>query len=57
MKEEVLKSEEGEPDPRHMAAQDVLAAMHEKSPEKLMNAMGAFHDLHMTHASKADDEY
>lgn len=56
MKEEKVMSEQGEPDGRHMAAQDVLAAMHEKSPEKLMHALGAFHDLHMAHKDSAVDE-
>lgn len=56
MKEERSMSEEGEMDPRHAAAQDVMMAMHEKSPERLMQAMGNFHDLHMAHMSKGDGQ-
>lgn len=36
------KSEDGEIDPRHSAAQDVLAAIHEKSAQKLSEAMTKF---------------
>lgn len=56
MKEEVVKSEDGEIDGRHLAAQDIMAAMHEKSPEKLMNALSAFHDLHVNHNPVSVDE-
>lgn len=41
-----VKSEEGESDPRHEAAKDILSALHEKHPAKLMEAMGAFMDMH-----------
>ncbi len=43
---EVVKDDKGEIDGRHVAAQDIMMAMHEKSPEKLMNALANFHDLH-----------
>lgn len=46
MKPESVSSEDGMPDGRHSAAQDMISAMHEKSPEKLMNAMANFHDIH-----------
>lgn len=46
MKTEVVKTEDGEIDGRHIASQDVMAAMHEKSPEKLMSAMCHFIDIH-----------
>lgn len=46
MKPEIVKSEGGEIDGRHVAMQDFLAGVHEKSPEKMMRAMGNFHDLH-----------
>ncbi len=46
MQSEASMTEPGEVDGRHAAAQDVIAAMHEKSPEKLMQAMANFHDLH-----------
>lgn len=41
-----MKSEDLEPDARHEAAKDILAAMHEKHPAKLMEAMANFIDLH-----------
>ena len=57
MREEVSKSEDGEVDGRHAAAQDILAAMNEKSPQKLMEALANFHDLHAAAASEpAEDE-
>lgn len=46
MKQESVKSEDGEPDGRHAAAQDMMSAFHEKSAEKLMEAMINFHELH-----------
>jgi hypothetical protein len=46
MKNEETKHEDGQVDGRHVAAQDILAAMHEKSPEKLAAALANFHDLH-----------
>lgn len=49
MASEISKSEHGEVDGRHAAAQDIISAMHEKSPQKLMEAMAAFHDLHSMH--------
>ncbi len=54
MKTEVVKQSDGQVDGRHVAAQDIIAAMHEKSPEKLMHALANFHDLHS--ASKPDKE-
>ncbi len=56
MKTEEVKSEDGEPDGRHAAAQDMMMAMHEKSPEKLMQAMINFHDLHASDRLKAYDK-
>ena len=49
MKEEIVRHEDGAFDPRHSAAQDVLMAIHEKSPMKLMEAMSNFHELHAAH--------
>jgi len=54
MKSEVVKHEDGQVDGRHVAAQDIIAALHEKSPEKLMHALANFHDLHSS--SKPDKE-
>ena len=39
MKQEIVKDEDGEIDGRHVAMQDFLAATHEKSPEKMMQAL------------------
>jgi hypothetical protein len=50
MAEEVSKDEDGNVDGRHAAAQDIIMAMHEKSPQKLMEALSNFHDLHMAQA-------
>lgn len=44
-----VKSEDGEIDPRHEAAKDILSALNEKHPGKLMEALAAFHDLHSAH--------
>lgn len=52
MKSEVMKDEEGMPDGRHAAAQDMIAAFHEKSPEKLVQAMANFHDIHSSMAKE-----
>lgn len=56
MKTEEVKSEDGEPDGRMAAAQDAMAAMHEKSPQKFMEAMMNFHDLHAADRLKAYDK-
>ncbi len=56
MKAESVKDEAGEPDGRHAAAQDMMAAFHEKSPEKLMTAMMNFHDLHAMDRLKSYDK-
>jgi len=54
MKPEIVKTENGELDHRHSAAQDIMAAHHEASPEKLMQALGNFIDLHGAKASKPE---
>ena len=56
MKEEVVRHEDGEIDARHVAAQDILAALHEKSPERLMDALGAFHDIHANYKGPSESE-
>lgn len=56
MKAESVKDEDGLPDPRLAAAQEAMAAMHEKSPAKFMQAMANFHDLHMAHKESDGDE-
>ena len=54
MKPEVVKNEDGTMDGRHAAAQDMMGAMHEKSPERLMQAMANFIDLHMHEGNKPE---
>jgi len=46
IKPEVMKDEGGMIDKCHVAAQDMLAAIHEKSPEALMRAMVNFMDIY-----------
>ena len=46
---------DGSADPRHAAAQDMLAAFHENDPQKLMEATANFHDLHRAHSEQAQD--
>jgi hypothetical protein len=50
MKNEEVKTEDGTIDPKHMAAQEIIAAHHSQSPEKLKEALGNFMDLHMSEA-------
>jgi hypothetical protein len=56
MKAEVSMNEGGEIDGRHAAAQDAIMAMHEKSPEKLMQALANFMDLHLNEPSSEEPE-
>ena len=56
LKQEVVATEDGHLDGRHAAASDMLAAIHEKSPMKLMDAMAAFHDMHQLHSAQQKEE-
>ena len=56
LKQEVVTTEDGHMDGRHAAAADALAAIHEKSPMKLMDALAAFHDMHSLHSAKQKSE-
>ncbi len=47
MKAEVVKDEDGEIDGKHVAAKDIISALHEKSPDKLMRALVNFCDMYM----------
>ena len=42
----IVKTEEGEIDPRHTAAQDILMSVHEGHPGKLMESLKNFIELH-----------
>lgn len=48
-KGELTKDTDGELDPRHMAAEDVMAAIHSKSVHHLKEALSNFHDMHSMH--------
>ena len=54
LRPEVSETAEGVPDGRHAAASDVLMAIHEGSPQKLLESLAAFHDLHAMHSQKED---
>jgi hypothetical protein len=56
MKMEINKEEPGEVDGRHVAAQDIIAALHEKSPQKLMETLGNFIDIHRSKETKQEAE-
>ena len=51
------KEEDGAMDGRHAAAQDIMMALNEKHPGKLMEAMSNFMDMHAARnkSEKAED--
>jgi len=49
-------TEEGELEPMHLAAEDIMAAHHEKSAGKLREALGNFIDLHHAKAPEVHEE-
>lgn len=55
MKSEVVKTEDGEVDGRHVAAQDMFAAHSEGSPQKFMDALASFIDIHSSAPPKAPE--
>lgn len=57
MKPEIMKDADGEMDGRHAAAQDMMGAMHEKSPAKLMEAMANFIDIHSARKDAAIEDF
>ncbi len=54
MKAETEKGEDGEMSGLHAAAQDIIAAHHEKSPHKLAEALGNFLNIHMSEGNSFD---
>lgn len=56
MKPEISKTEPGEPDGLHAASEDMMAAMHEKSPQKFMEALSNFLELHKMRPEKAEEQ-
>lgn len=54
IKNEIVKDEDGMPDGRHLAAQDMIGALHEKSADRLMEALANFMDLHLAQPAKED---
>jgi hypothetical protein len=55
MKPERSTSEDGQPDGRHAAMQDFMAAHKEGSAQKMMEAMANFIDLHRMASETAED--
>ena len=54
MKNEESKTEEGDIDPMHLAAEDIIAAHHDKSPQALMQALANFIELHHAKGDPSD---
>lgn len=54
MLEEHVSDENGEPDMKHLAAQNMMDAFHSKSAHKLRQAMDDYLDIHSM--SKMDDD-
>jgi len=54
MKNEVVKDADGVIDGRHVAAQDLIAALDSKSADQLMQALANFMDLHNSQPAKPD---
>lgn len=55
MKNELpTKEEDGNIDPRHLAAEDVMMAIKSQSPHHLMQALSNFHDMHLMHKEKEE---
>ena len=50
------KDEDGEVDGRHAAATDIISAMHEKSPAKMVEALANFMDMHSLRKSAPEPE-
>ncbi len=55
-KNPLTKPTDGELDPRSMAAEDVMAAIHSKDHQHLMEALSNFHDMHMMHREREEQE-
>ncbi len=56
MKTEMVREEAGgAPDGRFVAAQELIMAIHEKSAEKLMQALSNFQDLHASRIIKDEE--
>ncbi len=54
MANEESKTEDGEIDPMHLAAEDIISAHHEKSPQQLMEALANFIELHQAKGTGQD---
>lgn len=51
---EPVQETDGDLDPRHMAAEDVMHAIHARSPHHLLEALKNFHDMHMMHREREE---
>ena len=56
MAPQVVKEEDGSIDGLHVASRDMLAAIHEKDPAKLMNALMNWQDIHASRINKSEEE-
>jgi hypothetical protein len=56
MAADVMKSEDGNIDGRHIAAQEILAAVHHKSPIKLVEALSNFMQIHHSSENALPDK-
>lgn len=56
MKEEKALNADGEIDGLHVAAEDMIAAFHEKSPQKLQAALDAYIEMKLLKASEPSEE-
>ncbi len=56
MKPEHSMSSDNEPDGRHAASEDMIAAMHERSPQKMTAALAHFMDMHNAMDNKPEPD-
>lgn len=56
LRQEVSMTEPGQIDGRHAAASDMLAAINDHSPQKLMESLANFHEMHLLHQERMQSE-
>lgn len=54
MKNEEVQADDGQPDMKHLAAEEVMHAFHSKSAQNLRESLENFINLHMSHKSDND---
>ena len=55
MKNEHVQTEDGVPDMKHLAAEEVMHAFHSKSAHQLKESLENFINLHMSHEADNDE--